>query len=211
MLVSEIATRVKRQFGDEAGVQIEDADIIRWVNDIQKDIASSQSILETSATTSIVSGTDTYALPTDIQDLVSIWFDGVKLEPMSMREAEETIMNIGNLSTQPTGKSQICWVWAEQLHVWPVPNSNITGGLKVFYSRFPIEVTSINDTPELESKYHNIIVNYCLQKAYELDEDWQASQTKASQVTGDLSSLANDEKWTIKGTYPTITVLQEDM
>lgn len=51
MLVSEIATRVKRQFGDEAGAQIEDADILRWVNDAMIDIARTNNLLQISATT----------------------------------------------------------------------------------------------------------------------------------------------------------------
>lgn len=211
MLVSEIGMRVKRQFGDEAGVQIDDADIIRWVNDAQKEISSAQSILETSATTSVVAGTESYALPSDVQNLISIWCGGIKLEAMSMREAEERILKIGDNSVQPNGVPEIVWIWAETMHLWPIPSTSIAGGLKVFYSRFPVEVTSINDEPELDPKYHNIIVDYCLQQAYELDEDWQASQTKASQVSENLSGLANDEKWTVQGTYPMITVLPGDM
>lgn len=211
MLVSEIGTRVKRAFGDEAGVQIDDNDIIRWVNDAQKEISSAQSILETSATTSIVAGTESYALPSDVQNLISIWCGGIKLEAMSMREAEERILKIGDNAVQPNGVPEIVWIWAETMHLWPIPSTSATGALKVFYSRFPIEVTSINDTPELDTKYHNIIVDYCLQKAYELDEDWQASQTKATQVSQNLSGLANDEKWTVQGTYPMITVLPGDM
>lgn len=211
MLVSEIASRVKRAFGDEAGVQIDDSDIIMWVNDIQRDICSAQYILETSATTDLVAGTDTYALPSDIQNLISIWINGMKVDPISMREAEETIMKIGDVSSQPIGIPQICWIFAETLHIWPIPQTGATAGLKVFYTRFPVKVTTINDTPELDEKYHNIIVNYCLQKAYELDEDWQASQTKASQVTGDLSSLAGEEQWTAQRNYPRITVLADDL
>lgn len=211
MIVSEIATRVKRAFGDEAGVQIDDNDIIRWINDAMREICSTQNILETSATTSVVAGTDTYGLPNDVQTLISIWYNGYKLEPMTMREAEEYIMKIGDTSAQPSSDPEIVWIWAETMHLWPIPNASITGGLKIFYSRFPIPVTTINDTPELDVKYHNIIVDYCLQKAYELDEDWQASQTKASQVEGSLSSLQNDEKWTVQRQYPTITVLLDDL
>lgn len=211
MLVSEIGTRVKRAFGDEAGVQIDDNDIIRWINDAQKEISSAQAILEVSATATIAAGQENYTLPADVQNLFSVWYDGSKLNPMSMREAEEYITAVGTPSKQPSGPPQICWAYAEVLHFWPIPSQTITDGLKLFYSRFPVAVTSINDTPELDVKYHKMIVDYCLQQAYELDEDWQASQTKASQFSENLSGMSNDEKWTQQGLYPTITVLQGDL
>jgi hypothetical protein len=50
MLVSEIATRVRRQFGDDVGILITDADIIRWVNDAQREIAVKANLLQVRAT-----------------------------------------------------------------------------------------------------------------------------------------------------------------
>ena len=38
--VSDIATDVKRTFGDEAGVQVNDTDIARWINSAQIEIVS---------------------------------------------------------------------------------------------------------------------------------------------------------------------------
>ena len=209
MLVSEIGTRVKRAFGDEAGVQITDADIIMWINDVQRDICSANDVLEATATGSSTAGVATFPLPVDVQTLYSVWYNNQRLDAKSMREAEELVPNIGNTTTSSQATEPLFfYVWADTLNFWPVPSA--AGTIKLFYSRFATTVTSINDTPELDTKYHNIIVNYCLQKAYELDEDWQASQTKAGQVNSDLSSLANDEKWTSKNTYPVITVLAED-
>lgn len=209
MIVSDITARVKRIFGDEAGVQIIDSDLIAWINEIQRDIASSQSILEVSATVVVPGGTSTYTLPTDVQNLFSVWGNNSRLEPKSMREAEELLIKIGDTTAQPSGTPELFWIWANIINLWPVPASNVT--LKLFYSRFPVSVAALGDTLELDVKYQNIIINYCLQKAYELDEDWQGSQFKAQQVSGDLSSLTNDEKWTVQSTYPVITVLAEDM
>ncbi len=209
MDVQEIATRIKRAFGDEAGVQITDDDIIRWVNDAQKEICSTNALLETTATANTIAGNNEVTLPVDIQNLFSVWYDGVRLEGLSKREAEESILKVGDPASQVTGQPNSFWIWANKLYLWPVPNSS-GSSLKLFYTRFPVEVTTVTDTPELDPKYHKIIVDYCLQQAYELDEDWQASQTKETQVSGSLSTLLDDEKWTQKSTYPSVTVLLDD-
>ena len=57
MLVSEIATRVKRQFGDESGSLIDDNDILRWCNDAQVDIIRKTAALTSSQTTAVTVGT----------------------------------------------------------------------------------------------------------------------------------------------------------
>ena len=211
MIVSDIQTRVKRQFGDESGAQIQDADIIRWINDAQRDIASTNDILETKSTITIVAGTNSYQLPTAVQSLYSVWFNGIALEPKTMRQAEELILSIGDISQQSSGQPSIYWIWAGLVTLWPVPNANLTNGLTIFYNRFPVDVTLNSDTPELDVKYHNLIVDFCLQKAYELDEDWQASAAKSQDVQSGMSGILNDEKWTSRNAYPIISVLQEDL
>lgn len=209
MDAQEIATRVKRAFGDEAGVQIDNEDIIRWINDGQKEIASANFLLETTATASTSVGVNEVSLPSDIQSLFSVWYNGVRLEGLSKREAEESILKVGDPTSQVTGEPTQFWIWANKMYLYPVPNSD-NGTLKLFYNRFPAEVTSITDPLELDSKYHKILVDYCLQQAYELDEDYQASQMKEAQVSSNLSAFLDDEKWTQKSTYPTITTLAED-
>lgn len=209
MLVSDIAMRVKRQFGDEAGVQITDSDILRWINDAQKEICSKSNILEATASVTTVAGTNTFDLPSDLQDLLTVMYNGTMIQGLSMREAEESIQKVGDPTSQLSGEPNCYWVFASKVYLWPVPDSN-TGTLKLFYNRFPDEVTSTNDTPQLDVKYHKTIVDYCLQQAYELDEDWVASQAKANQVTSAVNDSINSEKWTQQNTYPTITVLEHD-
>ena len=37
--VQDVLLSVKRQFGDESGVQVTDSDIVRWVDDAQREIS----------------------------------------------------------------------------------------------------------------------------------------------------------------------------
>ena len=58
----DVAAAVKRTFGDESGVQLVDNDIVNWINQAQVHIASSTRVLKTKATTSLISGQNTYSL-----------------------------------------------------------------------------------------------------------------------------------------------------
>lgn len=61
--VSNVISHVTRQFGDESGAQISSEDIIRWLNDGQREIASITKFNELVATTNFVPGTYEYPLP----------------------------------------------------------------------------------------------------------------------------------------------------
>lgn len=204
MNVGEIATRVKRQFGDESGVQVTDADIIRWVNDAQREIAGNNDLLQTVATTAVISGQREYTLPPDILLLRSIHYGGSKLTPLNSREAEEYIQ------IQQSGTPGTFWVWANKLNLFPTPSASDPDDLQIFYTRQPANVTVTADVPELPLEYHNRIVEYCLQQAYELDENWEAASQKAGQFVNGLAALKGKEDWDTVDYYPSITTLPDD-
>src|ERR1041385_4536998 len=67
MNVSDVMTRIKRQFGDESQVQVTDSDIIRWINDGQRQIVmNNEGLLEQVAYTSTVINQQDYTLPVDL-------------------------------------------------------------------------------------------------------------------------------------------------
>jgi len=99
MIVSDVSIRVKRQFGDQSGVQVEDADIIRWINDAQRDIAYTQEILESIATQSSVANQEKYTLPTDMINLRSVYYAGAKLQVLSLQDYDNYVTEY----TNPTG------------------------------------------------------------------------------------------------------------
>jgi hypothetical protein len=95
--------------------------------------------------------------------------------------------------------------------VWPSPPGDSTAAISIYYTRLPIEITDKPDVPELAVKYHNRIVEYCLQQAYELDEDYSASQMKGNQFQVGVSEQLESESWASRDYYPTIMVRPEDL
>lgn len=209
MNLGEIKTRVKRQFGDESSVQVTDDDIVRWVNDAQREIAQQNDLLETIATTTITASTSEYSLPADILTLRAVRFNNYKLEALSQEEADSKIVNYENPAAYVLGTPVHFWIYANKLTLYPTPN---TSGvlLKIYYTRIPIAVSVDANIPELHVKYHGRIVDYVLQQAYEMDENWEASGNKSAQLVAGLNSLKEADSWTERSTYPVITVLAED-
>lgn len=211
MKCSEIADRVKRKFGDEAGVQITDTDILRWINDAQKEITNNTDLLQVRKTTDIVFNQGEYATPPDIATVHSIRVNGQQLKALSVVEADEYIRNFDNPSTNITGTPLWYWQWGSSFFLYPIPDTGVVDGIALYCTRYPIECTAMTDTPELNQAYHGRLVEYCEQMAYELDENEQMATAKSQQFNRGLQETAENENWTEHGSYPLINVMPEDM
>jgi len=203
MLVSEVASRVKRQFGDEVGAQITDADIIRWVNDSQREIAVYNDLLQTVATTAIVAGRDQYTLPPDVLTVRSVRLAGLKLSFLSQNETSNFI------STTTAGTPTHYSIWALKMDLFPTPTTADPDDIQIYYTRQPAVVTAVTDTPELPLQYHNRIVEYCIAQAHELDDDMQSYQSKMEMFSTGIDKLRGIDAGE-QDVYPSVSVGLDD-
>lgn len=216
MNVSDILIRVKRAFGDESGVQVTDADIIRWINDGQRQIVMhNEGLLEKVSLADTVANQQEYGLPADCMMLQSVRYKGpsdpsfFRLRGYHLNEFNELIDGWdGSVYTQGT-PTAFC-VQAGKIELFPIPDYSLVGSIKIYYNRAPVDTTLLTDVPEIPVLYHEVLVKYCLAQAYELDEDWQASGIKAQDMAADLNLLRGKDDWKKQDTYPVITVLLDD-
>jgi len=109
--------------------------------------------------TDLVSGTSKYALPEgalvvkriEIKDANGTWF---RLDPITLEE----IGTKGNFLTD-SGTSNYYTLTGNTIELFPAPNYNSTGGLKVFFERESVAFTTSDttETPGFASPYHSII------------------------------------------------------
>lgn len=202
--VNDVMRAVKRTFGDESGVQLEDADIFMWVNDAQEEIVKRNKIIKTTATATAIAGQADYTFPTeDILQIESLHVDGQKLQNMPFAQADEDFINKDNAAE--SGTPVLWWEWGGTFTLWPAPSSALT--IKLFYTKKPARITASTDLLSVPDKYYRQVVDYVLQQAYEMDEDWQASQVKAQQFDSGLLDMAEEERTAQQMTYPTITII----
>lgn len=201
--VAEVMTAVKRQFGDESGVQLEDSDIIRWVNDAQDAIVTKNKVLKAKSTTQSVAGQANYTLPnTDIHQIESIHYNNYRIPNMSFAEAEEHIYRADPINVV-LGDPVLWYEWANQITFWPIPTD--VKNIDIFYTKRPAKVTSSADTLSVPDKYFQDVLMYVLTQAYEMDEDLYSSQVKSQQFSASLDEKGEEERTAQNMTYSVIT------
>jgi hypothetical protein len=129
---------------------------------------------------------------------------------MSMQQADDYITNNEDSHNYTVGNPAVYWQWQNMITLYPIPQAGLVGGLTIYYTRTPVEVSLAGDVPELPMKYHPRLVEYCLKQAYELDEDYSASQMKETQLASSLGEMLETEKWTTRDYYPMISIRPED-
>lgn len=217
MNLEEVKTRVRRQFGDEASVQITDEDITRWVNDAQRDVVmKNETLLQKIALTSSVAEQQSYSFPSDLLILRSIQYKRTtgdlsyyKLKGMSYAEFDEYIDGWDGKAYGPSYPI-VYTTYANEFKLYPIPVSSETENIKLTYSRQPTDVVNDTDVLDLPLAYHNAIVEYCLSKAYELDEDWSAANNLATQYDTSVRLNRERENWGNHEFYPRVTTLLDD-
>lgn len=205
--VAEVMTAVKRQFGDESGVQLEDTDIVRWITDAQDKINYDNKVLKSTATIPSVVMQGTYTFPAQqVLQIESIHYKGVRIPNIPFAQAEETL-----IGADPTASAQYPEYWYEwggTFTFWPLPQDS--QDITVYYTQMATPVPANWDVDTLLSlpdKYFADIVAYVLQQAYEMDEDWQASGAKAEQFKLSVDAKAEDERRAQDMTFATITLI----
>ena len=199
----DVARTVKRQFGDESGVQLTDEDIIRWINDGQKEIVDKNRVLKGKASITSVSGQADYTLPeANITAIESIHWAGYPLRAVAYPEVEAFIRENPDLHRTGTGTPTMWYEWGGIVTFWPVPQREDT--ITLLYTRSPDTIASLTEPLSIPDKYFNTLIQYVLVQAYEMDEDWDASHYKSQQFQINLDSTADDERTTQNMTYPVI-------
>jgi len=215
MNITEILERVQRQFGDESGVQVQQADVFRWINDAQREaVMQTDNLLSKASTGNTLSTFSVYNLPSDLQDILTIEYKQAsdtifyELDYMTKKQLNEYMPGWSGLDpdipkwwTRGRDKGTFLLVPAPAL-------SNEQ--YRITYSRYPTDVAAIADTIDLPIYYHPYILEYCLMKAYEMDENWEAADRKASYVQSTLDFNNARESWTGKEVYPSVMPNSED-
>lgn len=166
--------------------------------------------MEASATANSVYGQADYDLPDDMAVFRSLQYKGLRVKFMTFNEFNEYL---DGYNASPSffgpGIPTVFMIWEGKLKVFPTPNESITNGFKIYYMRHPVQVLTTADTPELPVEYHKAIVDYCLQQAYELDEDAEKFAVKQAEFKR-KTDLLNNRNQSNEEAYPRITILPQD-
>lgn len=202
--VGNVYDAVKRIFGDESGVQLTNADIVRWINEAQVDVSKQNQILQTTATIAVVANTATYSLTSvspAIDSVASLLLDGRRVGNIPISQAEESI-SLSDPEGTETGAPQFWYAWGGDITFWPKPNKNHT--MLIRYIAQPANVTTTTtDILSLPDETFTDIVNFVLMKAYEMDENPQMMAVKQAEYSASVAERGETERLAATMTYET--------
>lgn len=200
----ELAENVKRQFGDESGVQITDQDLLRWVNDGIRELSVKLRPLKGKATAATVAGQGNYAIPNGAAiQIESIHINNRKIEGVSFAQAEEQM----GASSELTGSPSFWYEWGGEITFWPAPSE--ISSMTIFYTRMPDQITDMDAVLPVPDKHYESIVAFVLSKAYELDEQFDASNMQRNLFLTRIGEQADEELTGQTLTYPSITIVED--
>ena len=208
MITGDIVKRVRRQFGDDFKGRFGDSDVFRWINDCQREVAVDNKLLQKNVTQALTGGTPKYNIPADMLKLHSVTYNGSPMQGYQLKEFQDQFEDADAVHT---GVPQSFTVWAGQLWFWPYPPpGDNTHSVVIFYTRFPVDVTTLSSAIDLPLMYHNRVVEYCMAQAMELDEDREGYALKMQEFKVGVQNTKDDSEFLTQDAYPGIQVSPDD-
>lgn len=202
----EVIQTVQRQFGDETGAQITPADIIRWINEGQFQIARRTGDLLGTQTINVVVGDNKYSLSNDFFKVTTAELDGKRLQLLSEAQLNTLYPDINSTSAQQ-GVSKFfsiinAGISGSEITLAPIPGN--IGSLLINYKSRPPLINSTDDVLSIPEEYHTTLVTYCLKKAKQLDGDDQGFSTMDVAFRAEVADDSYDARQKDDETYPFI-------
>lgn len=214
MILSDIITRVQRQFGDDVQAQITTDDIVRWVNDACLEIVTNNRTNQGTyvGQTPIVAGQKTYELPPDLYLIRAVRANGKVVRASTYEQLVNSVQgNLSDTNDPALGYPEYYWVLDYKLSMYPLPSESM-GTLDIIYIKRPDVMTAemLTRQPDVPVEYHPRIVEYCIAQAAELDDNIGQYQLKMQEFQSNMSKLReNGEQPEGDGAYPYITYVSE--
>lgn len=169
MLVSDIKRKAQRLFGDsDSYIIANQQDWWDWINECQVLIVRK---------TGALTGTDTAAantypknLPTDFIETKRVTYNGVNLLPIMIEDLDQLQIDLTLNQDTPN----FYFHWNNQLNLYPDPQSTDSLSVVHYYTRMPATIAADGSTPEVPVQYHEDIVRFCVMRAHERNENWNA-------------------------------------
>lgn len=202
---TDVADRVRSQFGDVSGAQLADAAILRWINDGQREIVNSNPILRATKLSDIVAGQQDYSFPNDkVLAIEALYVSGYPIKNVSPQAAREYIISIDPTAMLNAERPEVWYERAGVITFYPVPNKTIINGLKMEYVKVPTNITTFGSLLTIPDRYFNELVNYVISQALEMDENYDAASYKSRQFREGLDRLNLKENLSQTDLYQSI-------
>lgn len=136
-------------------------DIVRWLNDAQKDLVDILK-LETHINIPLIESQDMYDIPEDLNRFVRVYVD-------------DTLYRIKDLRTfKEVPQDYTYAIWGKQIILTPMPDEDDVGKhLSIYYYKKPKELIELEDVSDVDDNYHELLTLYAIAQCYHKGQEFQ--------------------------------------
>jgi hypothetical protein len=194
MLVSQALQRIKKQFGDEYGVVIEDVDIYGWILDAESDI------IRTTGCNSKTVTVPEQNFPMILSMAVNVERIALNGVPLTYIAVEE--LDLLGLSTGAVGEPRYWYKQMEnntpnsiatKVYIWP--ETDQTRNFIVSYTVVPSLMTDVvvdNNKFTVPEVFQEDVIKYCIGRAHNKNNNLQAEKMQMDMYDRNLN-IRRDE------------------
>ena len=182
--VSSLITKIQAKINETSVLFFTSANLIAWIDEAQKYIVrEAEILLQGSSTTTAVSSTQNYALPSDFLYFVRLTYDGYKLFQINFNEIDEAEFD----ETLDVGLPTNYYIFNDQFYLYPTPNNTKT--IKLWYYKSPTTLTLSTNSLEINSMWDDIVVAYALYCAKIKDDEYEMADYLMQECNAKLLSF----------------------
>lgn len=195
--VAEVIRRVSRLFGDTDKVFVIDQDYFDFINDGQREI--NQRVGEiTTQTSAVAASTFPIAVPATFSKMVRLVYGQTPLQYVALEELDATAQDLTDVATP-----QLWFIKNDQICLFPLQPSNDSTQVYYEYVAIPTLVTATGNNITIPDMYLEELVNFCLAKCHERNQNVRAQEVSQSKFNNGMS-VAIDDAFNKDETYAVI-------
>ena len=138
MPFKEMKDEIVSRLEDVSFDNFEETEVGIWVNLGVQDVVTKTNCLQSSATADVNSGQREYTQPDDCFRITRVTYNGKRIGCTNFEELDTDNVNWEDETGTPTNYIQ----YKNEIWLYPMPNADLTAGLKVFYDEMVEKVTS---------------------------------------------------------------------
>jgi hypothetical protein len=201
-----VAANVKRTFGDESGAQLEEGDLVRWINQGQYEIARANKVLKARGQTMTAPGQSTYSpvLSREIQQIESLRYGKIRLVPTEFTTIDA---NLEEYPEDAKGDPRLWYKWGNDIVLWPAPKASVL--LDIYFTAAPktYDVFDPARVLEIPDNYYLPLIDFVMARAHEMDDNAAGQQVSTQLYAERLASMNDEERGGQTLTFQTITIV----
>lgn len=208
-----LADDVRERFGDEAGAQITDEMLLRWINDGQRQIATEHPFLRKVAKTTLIEERANYDLDVlfsghRMQRFESIEVAGRRMQFVPWTQLQDVLSAVG--ANQVSGAPELVSEYGGTIRLYPTPKERVANGIVIYYVAFPEDIAELTDELSVPDRFFTSLTDYVYARALELDENWDAAKMMRGSYEEQMRLQRGHEESSPQEYYPTMTMLDRD-